>query len=66
MIVLEDTSEPFSTGDGAVTVGLVAAYLDQLVFETLVIALKVVMVCVIFHGFTEVALAERHDPGQTL
>jgi len=31
MVVIEDTSEPFSTGDGAVKVGVVGAFLDQLV-----------------------------------
>ena len=33
---------------------------------TLVIALKVVMLCVFLHGFPKVALAQRDDLGQTL
>jgi len=33
---------------------------------TLVIALKVVMLCVFLHGFPKVALAQRDDLGQAL
>ncbi len=40
IVRFEDTSQPFLTLDGTVHVGLVARLLNQLVVETLVIALK--------------------------
>jgi hypothetical protein len=54
------------TLDGTVRIGLVAQLLNQLVAETLVIALKVVMLRVFLHGFSKVALAQRDELGQTL
>ena len=47
-------------------VGLVARLLNQLVVETLVIALKVVMLRVFFHGFPKVVLAQQDDLIETL
>ncbi len=47
-------------------VGLVARLLNQLVVETLVIALKVVMLRVFFHDFPKVVLAQRDDLIETL
>ena len=66
IVVVEDAAQPFSTADGTVRIGLVAHLLDQLVVESLVIALKVVMLRVFFHGFPKVALAKWDDLGQTL
>ena len=54
IVVFEDTSQPFSTLDGTVHVGLVAPLLNQLVVETLVISLKVVMLHVFLHSFSKV------------
>ena len=66
MVEIEDASESFSTVDGTVHIGPVARLLDELVVEPLVVALKVVMLRVLLHGFSKVALAQWDDLGQTL
>jgi hypothetical protein len=43
MVVIQDTSEPFSAVDVTVHVRLVARLLDELVVESLVVALKVIV-----------------------
>ena len=66
IVVLEDTAHSFSTFDGSVHVEFIAALLDQLVFETLVIPLEVTIVRVLLHHSPKVTLAEWNDLGQTL
>jgi hypothetical protein len=66
IVVLENTAESFPTLDAAVNVEFVPPILDQLVLETLVITLKVIVLRVFLHGRPKVALAEWDDLGQTL
>ncbi len=66
IVVLEDTAQSFSTLDAAVNVEFVPAILGQLVLETLVVTLEVIVLRVLLHGRPKVALAEWDDLGQTL
>jgi hypothetical protein len=65
-VILEDPSEPFLTLDCAVRVGLFTRRFDQLVAPTLVVALRVVVLCVFPHGLAEMALTRRDDLIETL
>ncbi len=66
MAMIQDAAEPLSALDCTVRVETVGRLLDELVIETLVVALKVVVVCVLLHGLAKVALAQRDDLCQTL
>ena len=66
IIVFEDTPQPFSTADGTGHVRVVSGVLDQPIVETLVIALKVVVLGVLVQGVAKVAFAQRYDLGETL
>jgi len=65
-IVLEDTSAPFLALDCAVYIGLFAQRFNQLVAPALVIALRVVVLRVLPHGPSKMALAQRDDLIETL
>ena len=65
IVEFEVTSQPFLTLDGTVHVELAAWLLNQLVVETLVIALKVVVLRILLHGHPKVTLAQWNNLGQT-
>ncbi len=66
MVVVEDASEPFAAGDRAVFAGPLARFLDEVVPQTLVIALCVVVLRELSNRFPKVAFAQRDDLGQAL
>ncbi len=65
IIVFEDTAQSFVTADDMFHVGRVARFLDQLVVESLVIALKVIMLHEFLYSFAKMACAQRNNLGQT-
>ncbi len=65
IVVIQDTSESLSAIDGIVHIGLVDRLLDQLIVESLVIALKVIVVRVLLHRIAKMAFTQRNDLGQT-
>ncbi len=65
-LVAQDAAEPFSALDCTVSVWVAGLLLDQLIVESLVIALQVVVLRVLLHGLAKVTLAQWDDLGQTL
>ncbi len=64
VVVVQDSTQPFSSSDIATRVGRATSILDQLVLEPLMIALDVVVLGVCLHGRPKVTLAEWNDLGQ--
>jgi hypothetical protein len=61
IVVVQDATEPFSALNRSIHSGAAGQLLDQLVVETLVIALQVVVLRVFLDGLAKVALAQWDD-----
>ncbi len=61
VVVVQNTTKPFSAGNGAVHLGSGGHLLDQLVVKPLVIALLMVVLRVFLHGLAKVTLAQGDD-----
>jgi hypothetical protein len=64
VVVLEDTAQSFPTLDSAVHVDFVARLFNQLVPEPLMIPLEMVVLRVLLHRRSKVALAQWNDLGE--
>jgi hypothetical protein len=66
MVEVEDSSEPFAARHDAVITGRIAGFHNEPVLQTLVIALRVVVLRELSNGFPKMAFAQRDDLGQAL